>query len=34
LLGFDVKNNITKSYDGMYKKYCKMKGIQEKPFFK
>ena len=33
-LGFDIKNNITKSYDGMYKEYCKMKGIQEKPFFK
>lgn len=34
MLGFDIKNNITKSYDGMYREYCQDKNIKIKAFFK
>lgn len=34
MLDFDIKKNITKSYDGIYKEYCQAKNIKVKAFFK
>lgn len=34
LLGFDLKNNITNSYDGIYEEYCRKNNIEIKKFFR
>ena len=33
-LGFDLADNITKSYDGIYKEICKEKGVVPNPHIK
>lgn len=33
-LGFKMEDNITKSYDGIYKEICEKKGIKPKAFIK